>query len=155
MSVPAHAPCAAVPDLPSALRAVSARGLRLTAARRAVIGALFAAGGPRTAEQLHQRLAPRCDLASVYRNLEVLEDAGIVRHAHVGHGPGVYAPATALTEAAVCERCGARRALDPRFAERLREAVRATVGFVPRFDHTPLAGLCARCAERASTKHQH
>ena len=64
------------------------------------------------------------------------------------------APAAALTEAVVCERCGARTALDPRFAERLRRAVRATVGFVPRFDHTPLAGLCARCAERATTHHR-
>ena len=91
MSVPAHAPCVAVPDLPSALRTLRARGLRLTTARRAVLEGLFAARRPLTAEQLNRDLAGRGDLASVYRNLEVLEDAGIVRHAHVGHGPGVCA----------------------------------------------------------------
>ena len=37
---------------------------------------------------------PSSDLASVYRNLDTLEEIGLVRHFHVGHGPGLYALAT-------------------------------------------------------------
>ena len=35
---------------------------------------------------------PRSDLASVYRNLETLERHGVVRHVHLGHGPGLLRP---------------------------------------------------------------
>ena len=35
--------------------------------------------------------------------------------------------------------------------EAVRAAVRAAVGFEPRFHHTPLAGLCPACAARAAT----
>ena len=37
---------------------------------------------------------PASDLGSVYRNLEALERAGLVRHVHAGHGAGRYALAT-------------------------------------------------------------
>jgi Fur family ferric uptake transcriptional regulator len=150
MTIPAHAARVAVPDLLSALEAVRVRGLRLSSARRIVLDMLVAADGPLTAEQIARRSAasggPGCDLASVYRNLEVLEDAGVVRHLHVGHGPGLYLPAADATELVVCERCGARADIDPRVTADVRVAVRAATGFMPRFDHFPLAGLCPRCS---------
>jgi Fur family ferric uptake transcriptional regulator len=150
VTVPAHTALVAVPDLAAALHAVRARGLRLSSARRVVLEALFAAGGPLTAEEIARGAAGRhgCDLASVYRNLEVLEDAGVVRHLHVGHGAGLYLPAADATELVVCERCGARSDIDPRVTADVRAAVRAATGFTPRFDHFPLAGLCPRCAGR-------
>src|SRR5262249_27514444 len=122
---------------------------RLSSARRLVLEALFEATGPLTAEEIARRSGahggPGCDLASVYRNLETLEDAGVVRHLHVGHGPGLYLPAADATELVVCERCAARADIDPRVTADIRTAVRAATGFEPRFDHFPLAGLCPRC----------
>ena len=66
-------------DLPAAIAALRAAGLRVSAARRVVLEALFAAGGPATAEELASGLdgrLPVSDLASMYRNLETLEDLG-------------------------------------------------------------------------------
>lgn len=146
MTVPAHAALAAVPDLAAALAHLRALGLRLSSARRTVLEALFAAPSPLTAEALARHA--RCDLASVYRNLETLEDAGVARHVHVGHGAGLYMPAADATELVVCERCGARADIDPRVTADVRAAVRHATGFTPRFDHFPLAGLCPRCADR-------
>jgi Fur family ferric uptake transcriptional regulator len=150
VTVPAHTALVAVPDLDAALAAVRARGLRLSSARRLVLKAIFGALRPLTAEEIARRSgAPGrrgCDLASVYRNLEVLEDAGVVRHVHVGHGPGLYRPAADATEFVVCERCGARADIDPRVTADVRAAVRAATGFTPHFDHFPLAGLCPRCS---------
>jgi Fur family ferric uptake transcriptional regulator len=150
VTVPAHAARVAAPDLAAAIAAVRARGLRLSSARRAVLQALFGGAGPRTAEEIARGATghPGCDLASVYRNLEVLEAAGVVRHLHVGHGAGLYLPAADATELVVCERCGARADIDPRVTADVRAAVRAATGFVARFDHFPLAGLCPRCADR-------
>ena len=97
------------PDLDSAVDALRARGLRVSAARRLVLEALYAADGPITAEQIADGLAgrlPRSDLASVYRNLETLEEVGLVRHFHLGHGPGLYAPSGAgEREYLVCDSC--------------------------------------------------
>ena len=49
-----------------------------------MLEALLAAEEPLTAEEI----AGDADLASIYRNLETLEAIGIVRHVHLGHGPG-------------------------------------------------------------------
>jgi Fur family transcriptional regulator, ferric uptake regulator len=146
VTVPAHTASVAVPDLPSALAAVRARGLRLSSARRAVLEALYEAGRPAPADELAR--AGGCDLASAYRNLEALEHAGLVRHMHVGHGAGLYAPAGTRCDIVACERCGARTVLAPEIASRIRAAVHAASGFVPRFDHFPLTGLCPRCSTR-------
>ena len=51
-------------------------------------------GAPVRAEEIAAGIGgrlPRSDLASVYRNLETLENHGLVRHLHLGHGPGLYA----------------------------------------------------------------
>ncbi|HEV7364078.1 MAG TPA: transcriptional repressor, partial [Solirubrobacteraceae bacterium] len=99
------------PTLEAAMAAVRARGLRLSTARRLVLEALFAAAAPVTAERLASGLdsrLPPSDLASVYRNLEMLEALGLVRHVHMGHGPGRYALAGPhAPEYVSCERCGA------------------------------------------------
>ena len=51
-------------------------------------------------------------MASVYRNLETLEQVGIVKHFHLGHGPGLYVRAgAAVNEFLVCDSCGAVRAV--------------------------------------------
>jgi Fe2+ or Zn2+ uptake regulation protein len=87
------------------------------------------------------------DLASTYRNLELLEELGIVRHFHLGHGPGLYAlVGPDEREYLVCERCGAVRRIDAAAVEPLRERIRDEYGFEVRFSHFPIAGLCAACA---------
>ena len=87
------------------------RGLRVSSARRLVLEALFAAERPLTAEEIAAGLEgwlPASDLASVYRNLDTLEELGLVRHFHLGHGAGRYALAAAGdVEFVSCERCGA------------------------------------------------
>jgi Fur family ferric uptake transcriptional regulator len=154
MSVPHLTPAVEAPTAAAAARALRRRGLRLSAARRVVLAALYAAGRPLSAEEIAAGAGgrvPPSDLASVYRNLETLEALGLVRHMHLGHGAGRYAPATRQDELAACERCGACAVLPPETAEAVRAAVRAAVGFEPRFDHFPLAGLCPACAAARPT----
>jgi Fur family ferric uptake transcriptional regulator len=117
------------------------RGLRVSAARRELLDALFAADRPLSAEEL----AGDGDVASAYRNLEVLEQLGLVAHVHLGHGPGRYQPAGRPRAYALCESCGEVSALPPAALEAVHEAVLAAVGLRPRFAHFPIAGLCARC----------
>jgi Fur family ferric uptake transcriptional regulator len=151
MTLSAHTEPLAVADLDGAVEALRASGLRVSAARRLVLEALFAAGGPVSADAIAGGLEgrlPRSDLASVYRGLEALEQIGLVRHVHLGHGPGLYAVATRGREYLVCDSCGDVRAVCPDALESAREAIREAFGFRASFHHFPLVGLCAGCAER-------
>ena len=143
-------PSLPAPTLEAAVAAVRARGLRLSSARRLVLEALFAAGAPVTAERLASGVdgdLPPSDLASVYRNLEMLEALGLVRHVHMGHGPGRYALAGPhAPEYVSCERCAAYVTLAPEALDGVRAAVREACGYAARFTHFPVVGLCAACA---------
>ena len=133
---------------------VRARGLRLSAARRLVLEALFAAEEPVTAERIASGLGgrlPGSDLASVYRNLETLEALGLVRHVHMGHGPGRYAlTGRRSAEYVACERCGAHLALAPEALDAARAAVQEACGYRARFSHFPIVGTCPACAAEES-----
>lgn len=146
MTVAPLVPPVPVADLGAAVDVLHAHGLRVTGARRLVIDALLAAERPVTADELAGTLGGRCDLTSVYRNLETLEAVGLVRHMHLGHGPGRYALAGAPErEHLVCDGCGAHLAVEPERMDGVRAAVRAAFGWEARFSHFPLAGLCPTC----------
>jgi Fur family transcriptional regulator, ferric uptake regulator len=141
VTVPHLTPAVEASSARAAFAALRARGLRLSTARRLLLQALFDAGRPLSADDL----AGDGDVASAYRNLEVLEALGLVRHVHLGHGAGLYQPASAPHEFVVCERCGAHEALAPAALAPVRDAVHAATGFQARFTHSPLAGLCPTC----------
>ena len=136
-------------DIDSAMAALRAHGLRVTMARRAVLRALFAASEPVSVEAILASAAAEgtaLDAASVYRNLESFERAGVARHVHLGHGAGVYALiGGGEFEYLYCERCGAARAIDPGELDDVRALVRSRFGHSARFTHFPIVGLCASC----------
>ena len=130
-SIPRSAPCAGA-------------GCASPASRRQVLEALYAADAPLTAEEL--AAAPRRRLASVYRNLDVLEEFGLVRHVHLGHGPGPYSlAATEAVEFVTCERCGAFEAVEPHRLDAVRAVIERELGYAARFTHFPIVGLCPAC----------
>ena len=124
------------------LNTVRSHGLRVSTARRLVLEALMGAGEPRTAEEL----AGDADLASTYRNLETLETIGLVRHMHLGHGPGRYELAGRSSGWATCETCGRSTPLPSPALQAIRLAVRENAGFEAAFTHFPIVGRCAECS---------
>jgi Fe2+ or Zn2+ uptake regulation protein len=154
MTVPHDTRPLAPASVPAAITTLRVRGLRVSAARRLVLEALFAADGPVTADAIAAGLDgrfPTSDLASVYRNLDTLEELGLVRHFHLGHGPGLYA-LTGRLEAgyAACERCGVHRALDPGAVALVAAAVREACGYEARLAHFPVVGRCPECDDAHS-----
>jgi Fe2+ or Zn2+ uptake regulation protein len=150
MTVARLRPTLAAPDVQTAVAAVRAHGKRVSAARRQVIEALFAAEGPVSADAIASGLGGRrspVDEASVYGNLEVLEDLGLVRHVHLGHGPALWMLADrAKSEFLRCESCGASLAVEPSVLAEARAAIREATGYEARFTHFPIVGLCPECA---------
>jgi len=136
-------------DVDEAIRLLRASGLRLSTPRRLVLEALFDTDQPVTAEHIATRL--RLDLTSVYRNLEVLEQQGLVRHVHLGHGPGLYAlVGRHELEYLYCERCQKVTAVRADQLDPVRTSIRKRFGYQARFSHFPIVGLCERCAATPS-----
>jgi Fur family ferric uptake transcriptional regulator len=132
------------------LRALRDQGLRISTARRMIVNYLFDVGAPVSAQQIAAGLdRTPLDLASVYRNLETLEEQGVVRHFHAGHGAGRYVlVGGGESEYLACDRCGAIAEIDRRELDSLREDVQARFGFEVGFTHFPMVGLCPRCTAR-------
>ncbi len=154
MTVPHETRPLAAASVPAALTTLRVRGLRVSSARRLVLEALFAADGPVGAEAIASGLGgrlPGSDLASVYRNLDTLEQIGMVRHFHLPQGPGVYA-LSGRHEAgyASWERCGAHRGLDPDAVARVAAALREVGGYEAHLSHFPIVGTCPECDDAHS-----
>ena len=140
-----------VEDLEGALGALRDSGHRVTAARRMVLEALLAAEGPVSADYLARTIGGKrtpLDSASVHRNLTQLEELGLVRHVHIGHGPGLYALiGAAEREYIACERCGRVTSVEPKKLDSIRSTIRRRFGYEARFTHFPILGLCRSCLE--------
>ncbi|HEX5195159.1 MAG TPA: transcriptional repressor [Solirubrobacteraceae bacterium] len=154
MTVAPDVPALQVHDPEQAIEALRGSGLRISTARRLVIEALFAADGPVSASALARRLS--LEESSVYRNLEVLEQRGLARHVHLGHGPGLYVLAGRdRTEFLYCEGCGAVTVLEPHELDAIRDQIHDRFGLTARFAHFPIVGLCSRCAAGDGRAHTH
>jgi Fur family ferric uptake transcriptional regulator len=154
MTVAPDVPALPVGDPTEAIDALRASGLRISTARRLVVEALFDADGPVAATQLAQRLS--LEESSVYRNLEVLEQHGLARHVHLGHGPGLYVlSGREAGEFLFCEGCGRVTVLEPHDLDSIRTEIRDRFGLTARFAHFPIVGLCADCAATGAAHHHH
>ena len=67
-------------------RILKSAGLKVTSQRLLVLDALKRAHHPLTAPQIHEKLTPGPDRATVYRVLEAFVEAGLA--AKLRHGPG-------------------------------------------------------------------
>jgi Fur family ferric uptake transcriptional regulator len=140
-----HTPPLHFATIDEAIAAMRERGLRLSTARRLVLEALFAADGPVSAQQLSRKLA--IDTTSVYRNLELLERFGVVRHVHFAHGAGLYVLAgRQQREYLYCEQCSTVTAVAVEDLDPVRELIKRQFGFDARFTHFAIVGTCRRCA---------
>lgn len=134
------------PDVTAALRAA---GRRLTGPRRRILTALAElehatpdAVADFVAADGGARLAP----STIYRNLDALQDLGLVSHTHLDH----RAPTYHLAEHAghlhlLCLSCGAMTTAPADAAASLVHALAEAADFVADVTHLALYGRCVSC----------
>jgi Fur family transcriptional regulator, ferric uptake regulator len=150
VTISPDAPPLAFTDIADAIAALRNAGLRISTPRRLVLEALFAADGPVSASDLAGNLS--LDESSVYRNLEVLEQFGVVRHVHLGHSAGLYTLVTDdIVEYLYCERCAKVTTVAPSRLDAVREQIRDEFGYSARFTHFAIVGLCPDCRSSPRT----
>jgi Fur family ferric uptake transcriptional regulator len=125
-----------------------ARGLRLTAQRQLVLEAVHRLGHA-TPDQIHAEVsavAAGVNITTVYRTLELLEELGLVTHAHLSHGAPTYHSVGAEQHVhLVCRACGDVVEVPSDTLGPLARALETDRGFLVDLGHVALFGVCAGC----------
>ncbi len=127
-------------------------GFRITPQRQLVLEAVESLrhGTPEEILFEVQRTATGVNLSTVYRTLEVLEDVGLVTHAHIGHGsPTYHAIDEDLHIHLVCDRCRKVTSVPAEFANDFVSRLRGEYDFVTDISHVSIHGWCAACVNRS------
>jgi Fur family transcriptional regulator, ferric uptake regulator len=126
-----------------------AKGYRVTPQRQLVLEAVAALqhGTPEEICAQVQQTAKGVNISTVYRTLELLEELGLVKHAHLGHGPPTYHSAAQAEHVhLVCQDCGSVDDVPPSVADGLLATLKAEYGFQTDVHHLTVYGLCRKCS---------
>jgi Fur family ferric uptake transcriptional regulator len=125
-----------------------AKGYRLTPQRQLVLEAVGELGHatPDEIAASVRRTATGVNISTVYRNLELLEELGLVQHTHLGHGAPTYSVASDDEHVhLVCRDCGAVDEIDSSLLEELVRRLSADKGFSVDVGHFAVFGRCRGC----------
>lgn len=139
----------------SVLELLRSRGLRMTPQRRAIVSEIMASRGhisPTAIARRVQERVPGVNPSTVYRTLAVLEDLGVLAHAHLESGPEYHRRSDSQHVHLTCSNCGAEDSLSMKEAERLEQLIVRHHGFNPDLTHFAISGLCAGCQRKESLR---
>jgi Fur family ferric uptake transcriptional regulator len=133
-------------DMPSTLRQ---HGLRWTPQRRVLLEVLAGTSGHVTGAELVERcraVDPATIPSTVYRTLDILEELGVVRHAHGVDGREEFHVLPAVDHGHLhCTRCRGSWEIGAQDAAVLVSALQTERGFLVDLSHLSVSGLCAEC----------
>ena len=125
------------------------RGLRWTPQRRALVTVLSETHGHVTGAELVERCRqrdPSTIPSTIYRTLDVLEDLGIVRHAHGPNGQEEYHVLPDAVHGHLhCIGCGGGWEISADEASSIVRSLDAERGFEVDLSHVTIVGRCRSC----------
>lgn len=131
------------------------RGYRLTPQRQLVLEAVDVLGHATPDDILTQvrKTAAGINVSTVYRTLELLEELGLVSHAHLGPGAPTYHLADRHHHLhLVCRDCDDVIEADVSVAAEFTRKLLDTFGFDTDMKHFAIYGRCGACTEEAREK---
>ncbi|MEU1377932.1 transcriptional repressor [Streptomyces triculaminicus] len=129
------------------------RGYRLTPQRQLVLEAVDRLEHATPDDILTEvrKTAGGVNISTVYRTLELLEELGLVSHAHLGHGAPTYHLADRHHHIhLVCRDCTNVIEADLAVAEAFTAKLREDFGFDTDMKHFAIFGRCSGCRSKAS-----
>ena len=127
-----------------------ASGHRLTPQRELVLAAVEKLGHA-TPDEVYAEVrthSQSINLSTVYRTLELLNDLGLIRHAHLTDRAPTYHSATDHEHAhLVCRNCKRTISVGRVEMEAALGPLAASYDFSPDYGHLTVFGTCADCPE--------
>ena len=128
------------------------QGLRMTPQRRAIVAEIMRTQGHISPTDLARKVQgemPGVNASTIYRTLTLLEEVGVLAHAHLEGGAEYHRAEEAGHVHLTCSNCGAEDDLSLAEAEALSELIRQHHGFLPDLTHFAISGLCRDCQRAA------
>jgi Fur family transcriptional regulator, ferric uptake regulator len=125
-------------------------GLRMTRQRRLILQELSAPGRHPTADAVYRnvrRKIPNISLGTVYRNLEILSQAGMVKKLHIGSGQKRYERTLRQHYHARCTKCGCINDVPAEPFGDLQKTAAENTGFEITGLELEFEGLCRHCRD--------
>lgn len=124
------------------------RGLRMTPQRRAIVAEIMRTQGhisPTALARKVQGEMPGVNASTIYRTLSLLEEVGVLAHAHLESGAEYHRAEDAGHVHLTCSNCGDKDDLSMQEAAALSELIERHHRFLPDLTHFAISGLCADC----------
>jgi Fur family transcriptional regulator, ferric uptake regulator len=124
----------------------------MTPQRRAIVTEVMGAKGhisPTAVARRVRERVPGVNPSTIYRTLDLLEDLGVLSHAHLESGAEYHRASESAHVHLTCSTCGAQDSLSLEEAKRLKRLIAQHHGFTPDFTHFAISGLCERCSDSA------
>ena len=133
------------------LQSLRAKGIRITYTRRAVLSYLVASHEHPSAEKIYRDLLPQfpsMSLATVYNNIKVLIDEGVVSEIKVRNDTTTYFDFIGHDHLnVVCEKCGRIADVDIEVPD-LREEAASQSGYQITKTQMTVYGICSECQKQ-------
>ena len=128
------------------------RGLRMTPQRRAIVAEIMRTQRHISPTALARRVQgdmPGVNASTIYRTLALLEEVGVLAHAHLESGAEYHKAEEAGHVHLTCSNCGAEDDLSMKEAQALVRVIEQHHGFQPDLTHFAISGLCSDCLSSA------
>src|SRR5438093_9134564 len=134
------------------LELLRSKGLRMTPQRRAIVAEVMRTQGhisPTALARTVQSEMPGVNASTIYRTLSLLEEVGVLAHAHLEGGAEYHRAEEAGHVHLTCSNCGSEDDLSLEEAEALSDLIERHREFLPDLTHFAISGLCAECRRLA------
>lgn len=125
-------------------------GHRLTPQRELVLAAVEALGHA-TPDEIYAEVrthSAAINLSTVYRTLELLDELGLIHHAHLSDRAPTYHSTTGHEHShLVCRQCRRVISVDRTDMEAALGPLAASHAFVPDYGHLTVFGSCTDCRD--------
>jgi Fur family ferric uptake transcriptional regulator len=130
------------------MQTLRARGLRMTPQRRAIVAEVMRTQGHISPTALVHRVQgemPGVNASTIYRTLSLLEEVGVLAHAHLEGGAEYHRAEEPAHVHLACSNCGAEDDLSIGETREIADLIVEQHDFEPDLTHFAISGLCGEC----------
>jgi len=138
-------------ELDAALDKLKSTGVRMTPQRHAILSFLLESMTHPTADEIYRALSdrfPSMSVATVYNNLKVFIEAGLVRELTYGDGSSRFDADLSDHYHAICKKCGKIADFEYPPLTEIESAAASRTGFKVFGHRMEVYGVCDECSKQ-------
>lgn len=135
-------------QLKNSIKELKEKGIRITPQRHAILEYLIGTTSHPTADEIYRKLEgnfPNMSVATVYNNLRVLKDSGLIKELTYGDASSRFDFTIEAHYHSICETCGKIVDFDYSGLQEIERVAEEKLGFKISHHRMELYGTCPDC----------